>query len=101
MLLLTLYHTCCKNNRLSFAGLVISLFAFSCATPAWRCSLFRTPAHTASCAHRSVRVMLYYAVQHPSVAADDLAVLALNLLMLALAACESSTNEQVCALSKG
>jgi hypothetical protein len=45
--------------------------------------------------------MLYYAVQHPSVAADDLAVLALNLLMLALAACESSTNEQVCALSKG
>ena len=43
--------------------------------------------------------MLYYALsQPPSVATDDLAVLALNLLMLAVAACHSGNNEEVCVL---
>ena len=46
--------------------------------------------------------MLYYALQHPSTTADDLAVMALNLLMLAIAACGSSALEQVrhCNLGK-
>ena len=42
--------------------------------------------------------MLAHALQHPSLAADDLAVLTLNLLMLALWGRASSTDEQVCIL---